>query len=320
MNNPDTSLSDRPALKARLEATLRAERRAVLLINSHARNGATSFQDAKRLLEERGLTVDPKFSALETNRLTELAIAAIEAGHRLIVVGGGDGTLSSVLPHFAYKDVVLGVLPLGTANSFARNLGIPVDLEGAIDIIMTGKVVDVDVGHIGEHYFSTVASVGLAANIARHMPGRVKKLFGRFAYPIVAISRLRHYRPFRCTITANGEETTTSALEVRIANGAYQGGVAVARGASAESRDLVLHVTTGHSIRNLLNVWFRLTVGARLHSKVFRTMRARRFVVDAKPRQYVCIDGEAFIHTPFEVRVAEQALLVVVPQDQQDLE
>ena len=306
--------------KAQLEADLRKERRAVLLVNRRSRRGRKFYSAAKQLLENRGITIDPQYSSLEASDLPKLIASALAEGHRFIIVGGGDGTLAAALRHFAYRDVVLGILPLGTANSFARTLGIPVDLESAVDVLASGKVVDVDLGRIGEQYFSTAAAVGLAARIARHMPPRLKKWLGRLAYPVVALAQLRRYGAFRCTISANGSQTTLDALEVRVANGAYQGGLAVAHGASAESRDLVVQVTTGRSIRKLLSVWLRLAAGVRPEPDELQTFRSTRFYIDAVPRQHVSVDGDAFIQTPFEVSVADQALLVMVPRDTRELE
>ena len=312
--------SSRDTAKAQLERDIKAVRRAVLLVNRRSRRGNQLYGDAKRLLEASGIELDPKYSSLAASRLSSLVADAIADGHRLIIVGGGDGTLSRVLPQFVHRDVALGILPLGTANSFARTLGIPLDMESAANVITSGKVVDVDVGRIGDAYFCTAASVGLAARIARHMPPRLKKWLGRMAYPLVALAQLRRFGAFRCTVTANGERMDVDALEVRVANAAHTGGVAVAREASAESRDLVAHVTTGRSIRKLLGVWLRLTAGVRPHPDEVRTIRSRRFAIDAVPAQHVAIDGEAFIKTPFEVSVAEQALFVMVPNDKHDLE
>jgi YegS/Rv2252/BmrU family lipid kinase len=311
---------DRRAQKLRLEQEIRSEHRAVLLVNRRSRRGERFYTKAKLLLEKRGITLDPEFSSPDTPDLSRLISDAIDQGHRFIIVGGGDGTLSPLLAQLVYRNVVLGILPLGTANSFARSLGIPVDLESAVDVLVAGQVVDVDLGRIGDHYFSTVASVGLAAKIARHMPARLKKWLGRLAYPLVALVQLRHYGAFRCTIRSNTDYKTLDALEVRVANAAYQGGVAVTREASAESRDLVVQVTTGRSVRKLLRVWLRLTAGVRPEPTDLQTFRGTNFFIDAVPKQYVSVDGDAFTETPFEANIAQQALFVMVPRDRRDLE
>jgi YegS/Rv2252/BmrU family lipid kinase len=306
--------------KLRLEQEIKSRRRAVLLVNRRSRRGEQFYSDAKRLLESRGVMLDPQVPSPKASALPGLVSDAVEHGHRFIIVGGGDGTLAPVLGQLAYGNVVLGILPLGTANSFARSLGIPMDLESAVDVLVSGKVVDVDLGRIDDHYFATAASVGLAAKIARHMPPRLKKWLGRFAYPLVALVQLRRHGAFRCTIRSEQGEQTLSALEVRVANSPYQGGVAITQEASEESRDLVVQVTTGRSVRKLLRVWLRLTAGARPEPSDVQTFRGTKFFIDALPKQHVSVDGDAIGRTPFNAAVAQQALLVMVPRDQQDLE
>lgn len=307
------------ARKALIDEKIKARRRAVLVVNKHSRRGKELHAEAKRLLEGRGIELDDRFSSPHQRDVCGGIPDAIKAGHRLIIVGGGDGTLSAAFSHIAKTEAVLGILPCGTANSFARSLGIPVDLDAAIDVIVSGKVVDVDLGRVGEHYFSTVASVGLAAKIARHMPRLLKKYLGRLAYPVVAIAQLRRFGAFQCTIVAPGQRHVVSALEVRVANAPYQGGVAVAKEADAESRDLVVKVTTGRSIGKLIRVWLRTTAGLSVDPEDVMVLRADRFSIDASPRQYVSVDGEAYIRTPFEACVAKQALLVMVPVDNREL-
>lgn len=308
-----------PARKALIEDEIRKRRRAVLVVNKRSRRGKELHARAQRLFESRGIELDDRFSSRDSSDVCAGIPEAIEAGHRLIIVGGGDGTLSAAFSHIAKTQAVLGILPCGTANSFARSLGIPVDLDAAIEVIVAGKVVDVDLGRVGDRYFSTVASVGLAAKIARHMPRDLKKYLGRLAYPIVAVAQLRRYGAFKCTIVASGEETVVSALEVRVANAPYQGGVAVAKEAGAESRDLVVKVTTGRSISKLIRVWLRTTAGLPVDPEDVMVLRAERFSIDASPSQYVSVDGEAYIRTPFEASVAKQALLVLVPPDNRKL-
>ena len=103
-------------------------------------------------------------------------------GRKFIILGGGDGSISSVVDHLAYASVVFGLLPLGTANSFARTLGIPLDLKGAIDVLVNGKVADVDLAKINEDYFANGSSIGMPAIVGRATPHSLKKWLGRGAY------------------------------------------------------------------------------------------------------------------------------------------
>src|SRR5690242_18809603 len=119
---PEPSAADRARCKARLDAAISGERRAVLVVNTRSRSGRDLYADAKRLLTRAGLRIDAAYPVRDPVRLPEIVQGAIAQGHKLIIVGGGDGTISSVVDCFAHRDTVLGILPLGTANSFARAL------------------------------------------------------------------------------------------------------------------------------------------------------------------------------------------------------
>ena len=107
-----------------LEQEIKRSRRAVLVVNTRSRYGAHAYSEAKRLLAEPGITLDAAYPVRNAERLQAIVQEEIVKGRKFIILGGGDGTISSVVDHFAYASVVFGVLPLGTANSFARTLGI----------------------------------------------------------------------------------------------------------------------------------------------------------------------------------------------------
>lgn len=140
--------------KQTLEKDIRAAASAVLIVNTYSRRGERLFFRAIDQLTAQGITIAAAYPVRDPVRLPEVINEAISRGHQLVVVGGGDGTISSIVDSFAYQDVVLGLLPLGTGNSFARTLGIPLSLEGAVDVIAHGKVADVDLGKVGEDYFA----------------------------------------------------------------------------------------------------------------------------------------------------------------------
>ena len=193
-------------------------------------------------------------------RLPEIVQGAIAQGHKLIVVGGGDGTISSVVDHFAYRDAVLGILPLGTANSFARALGIPLDLAGAAEILTGGgKVADVDLGRINDDYFANTAAIGLPALVGRNLPHGLKRWFGKFGYILTGAVLFARHKPFRAVLTEGSREIARidDALDILIANGPYQGGVKVADEAHPESRDLVIRIVKGGRKTDLLRTWAR---------------------------------------------------------------
>ena len=172
---------DRKLEKAGLEEEIKATRRAVLVVNTLSRRGAYTYSEAKRQLKKAGLMLDA-FPVRRPERMHEIVLDAIAQGHKFLIIGGGDGTISSVVDHFAYTRLVFGVLPLGTANSFACTLGIPLNLAGAIDVLINGKVADVDLGKINDDYFANGSSIGMPAVVGRATPHALKKWLGRAAY------------------------------------------------------------------------------------------------------------------------------------------
>jgi YegS/Rv2252/BmrU family lipid kinase len=318
---PQRSDKERRQLKADLERKIRTERRAVLVINARSRQGARSYEDAKRLLTHRGFCLAEDCALCDPARLPEVVAQAVAGGNQLVIVGGGDGTISAVVDSFAYRDVVLGLLPLGTANSFARGLGIPLNLPDAVEVLANGRVADVDLGLANEGYFANSLAIGLPAQIARAAPDRLKKVLGRAGYVVSAALKSASFRPFRCSVTAAGKtaQSFKSVVEVRVANGPYTGGILAAPEASVESRNLVMHIVKGQSRIALAINWLAIAAGRIPNDRDMETITATKFSLETVPAQYVSIDGEPATQTPLQLTIARQALNIIVPRQRDDI-
>jgi YegS/Rv2252/BmrU family lipid kinase len=307
-----TIVLDRKLEKAALTEEIKASRGAVLVVNTLSRRGAHSYSEAKRQLEKAGLTL-AAFPVRHPERIHEIVREAIAQGHKFIIIGGGDGTISSVVDHFAHMRVVFGVLPLGTANSFARTLGIPLNLTGAIDVLINGKVADVDLGKINDDYFANGSSVGMPAVVGRATPPALKRWLGRAAYALVAVSKFTRYRSFRCIVAVGDRKMCFDALDIKIASGGYQGGVLVASEANPDNGEILVQVLKGKSKWAIAKEWARLALHAPLRPGSIQEFRAPELRIDAIPKQYVAIDGEVIAQTPIQISVARNALLLMVP-------
>lgn len=240
-------LTERRRRKSALQAALQQERRAVLVVNTRSRRGERSYATAKRLLKEAGVRIEAAYPVRNAERLPDIVRSEIEKGRSLIIVGGGDGTVSSVVDDFAYRDVAFGLLPLGTANSFARTLGIPLDLAGAVEVIARGNVADIDLGAINGDYFANGAAIGLPSAIARATPHGLKRWPGRAAYPIVALNKLARLPAFECTVTVGDQSRTQRTLDIAIAISGYQGGALIAPDANVDDGRVVVQILKGVS-------------------------------------------------------------------------
>lgn len=289
-------------------------KQAILIVNTRSRVGAESFEQAKILLGEAGIALAEAHAVEDPGRLAETVRAAVEAAP-MVIVGGGDGTLSSAIDFFKDHDPVFALLPLGTANSFARALGIPLDLAGAIGVIANGVPRRIDLGCINGDYFGNSAVIGLAPLIAKTVPHKLKKYLGRTGYGLWAAKVSLGFRPFRLTVDYGHARSTVWATEVRIANGGYFGGVELVEGAEVDSGEIIVQVVTGRSKPNLLSSWVSNLLKLRHRDQWQAEIRAKQVRLTTDPVMEVTIDGELATKTPITVSVAPDAVVIAAPRE-----
>ena len=136
-------------------------RQATLIVNAHSRKGQALFETACQKLKAAGVSVTSAHAVTDPAELQPMVRAAVQRGTPMLIMGGGDGSLSGVVDELVGTNCVFAVLPLGTANSFARSLDLPLDLDGAIETIANGRRRRVDLGMIDGDYFVNGASIGL---------------------------------------------------------------------------------------------------------------------------------------------------------------
>jgi diacylglycerol kinase family enzyme len=160
-----------------------AQNRAALVVNTRSRNGERAFFLAIDRLQELDIQLGATYAIRDPTRLPETVREILDDGYEFLILGGGDGSVSSVVDFLANREVVFGLLPLGTANDFARTLEIPEDIEGACQAIARGKIVDVDLGLASGNYYASVASVGLGVEATQALSPWLKKAPGRWRIP-----------------------------------------------------------------------------------------------------------------------------------------
>ncbi len=130
---------------------------------------------------------------------------AVHDGCGTLFVAGGDGTLNEALNGVAgargLSETTFGVLPLGTGNDFAAALGIPTDIEGALDVLMRGQTVRVDVGHVNGRAFVNTSGGGFIAEVSQTVTPQLKTIAGRLAYLVGGAQVLLEYEPVRATLS-----------------------------------------------------------------------------------------------------------------------
>jgi YegS/Rv2252/BmrU family lipid kinase len=290
-------------------------REAILVVNAASRRGRDLFREASAKLEMAGVRLIEAHAVRNPKKLIPTVKKAVRSGAPMVIVGGGDGSLSSTVDEVVDRDCVFALLPLGTANSFARTLGIPLDLDGAIDTIAHGKRRRIDLGMIDGDYFANCAAMGLSPMIGEGIPHNLKRYLGRVGYLGWAAWCLLRFRPFRLTVRGDGVDETLWVTEVRIANGGHHGGVELIESAELDSGEIVIQAVTGRSKWRLLRDWYAKYWKLRSREETTREFHGRRMEITTRPRQRISIDGEVTAKTPCVAKVAEYAIEVVVPAE-----
>lgn len=291
-----------------------AARRIAIIVNAKSRRGQKLFHAACAGLAARGFEITAAHAVRHPRQLGRILAETIAAGHDVIAVGGGDGTLASAAGRMANRPLVMAILPLGTANSFARTLGIEPELAPALDVIAGGDLARVDVVRIGDSFFVNSATVGIPARIAEDIPPGLKRWFGRVGYLAYGCYKFLKLQHFEATISRPGEpDICEDVVEIRIGNGPFVGGLRVIDGADPESRDVVIQLVRGRFAAALAGVWAANLAGWRPARGRVQECRAAAFTLSCSPRQPISIDGETGTCTPVEVAVQPGALHLVVP-------
>jgi YegS/Rv2252/BmrU family lipid kinase len=289
-------------------------REAALIVNVHSRRGEATFEQAKQKLEDAGVKLITAEAVTDPDRLQDCVRQAVAAGAPMVIVGGGDGSLSGTVDELVGKGCVFGVLPLGTANSFARTLGIPLDIDGAVEVIASGQRRRIDLGMIDRDYFVNAASLGLSPMIGQTVPAKLKRYLGRVGYLVWAVKCSIGFRAFRLTINDGTRERRMWSTEVRILNGGYHGGVELSDRADVDSGELVVQAVVGRSHARLAWDWYAKFFKLRDRNSHTEEFRGKSFRIETRPRQRISIDGEVLAATPAMAKVAVGAIDVAVPR------
>ncbi len=253
--------------------------------------------------------------------ITALAESAAKSAARVVVAGGGDGTLNAVATALVGTDKTLGVLPLGTLNHFAKDLHIPLDLDAATATVIAGRVARVDVGEVNGRIFLNNSSLGLYPSLVRQREKQQRQGHTKWlAFLWAALVVFKRYPFMSVRLNVDGRELVSRTPLVFIGNNEYEmDGLNVGGRACLDAGQLSLHVTHKAGRGRLVLLALRALFGRLRAAQDFDSMCAREVWIETRRRRLrVATDGEITVmQTPLHYRVLPGELRVLVPQAEQ---
>ena len=289
---------------------------ALLLVNGHSRQGREQFEKTISLLREAGLPIKEAILArdkAETQRLLQREIAE---GAQMVIAGGGDGTLSMCANYLAGTPVALAALPLGTGNTFARSVGLPIQLEDAIQTIAEGHIEAIDVGKCNGEVFLNSVSLGFSAALAGALTGEVKKKLGLLAWPVTGIKMASRHRPLLLRVSSEQETFVARTHQLMVANGRYvAGSFKASEEASVQDNELTVFALGGASRGEFIKAAILWAFKHDFNGPGTHFFETQKLTVRSLGRAATAnVDGETDHQTPLEIEVWPRALRVVVPR------
>ena len=275
-----------------------------------------AYEETMAFLQEHGWQVE-LWPTDGPGDAQKLARRAVEQRISVVIAAGGDGTINEVIQGLAGSETALGVLPTGTVNVWAREMGIPLDSAKAREILVHGQTRRIDLGLVNERYFLLMVGIGFDGEVAQAVERKPLKRLGVLGYVLAALWFGPGYAGFPLTLRVDdADPVRTRALQIVIGNTQLYGG-AFKFTWLARCDDGLLDLCVVHK-RGMLGRWvvvrdFALNLERRRLWVRYNTFK--KVTIETKDPVAIQVDGDPAGHTPATFEVVPGALKVIVPQD-----
>jgi lipid kinase YegS len=284
--------------------------RHLVLVIHGARAELPALRDLVARVRDAGHRVDVRVT-WEGGDAAGFTQDAVARGADTVVAAGGDGTVNEVVNGLSGSDVPLGILPVGTANDFARQVGIPLEPDAAMDVILTRKPVRVDSAELNGRRFLNVSTGGVGAEATAETPTEAKEALGMLAYAITGVKKLVELAPRRAYFAGPGFEYRGDFLVFAVGNGRATGGAtALTPRASLTDGLLDLCIVEGMPRADFARLVLKLKRGDHLAEPGVRYVQLPELHVEAQDAISVNVDGESTDHFRLQYRARPHDLLV----------
>ena len=264
-------------------------------------------------VREKGHTVRPCVT-WEAGDASLLAAEAADRGCDAVVALGGDGTVNEVVNGLAGRDVPMGIIPIGTANDFARQVGIPLDTDHAMDVILRRKPMRIDTGELNGRRFLNVSTGGIGAEATAETPADAKEQLGALAYAITGVRKLGDLAPRRARFSGPGFEYEGDYMIFAVGNARVTGGgTAITPFASVTDGLLDLCIVEGVARREFMGLVLAVRRGEHVDDERVVYVQLPELLIESEEPISVNLDGEPCEETRLVYRARPHDLLIHLP-------
>lgn len=263
--------------------------------------------------QQYGYIVEPY--RIQRDESISNAFDSIDNDFKYILIAGGDGTIDSVVNEMKHKniDIPIGVLPVGTANDFAKNIvGMPQDIEKALIQILESEEKYLDLGKINEKYFVNVASAGVFTDVSQKIDVHLKNTMGKMAYYIKGLEEIPNIRKLKVKVESKDFKFDGNMYLMLIFNGKTAGNLKLAQSSEADDGLLDVIIVKSDIVRNALNNFIVMLKKRDIYEMdgvlCFKTDKV---TIECDEDIVTDIDGEKGPEFPLKISCARKALKVL---------
>lgn len=279
----------------------------------------------KKINEVAGILSEgiEEFTLIHTKKSGDAERIAKERGkdYDIVILLGGDGTVHEGVNGLATLDnpPIIGILPGGTSNDFAKGINMPQKLNNAAKTIIEGKTSKIDIGKVNDRYFTNFFGVGLVTKISEGTDKKTKDLMGRVSYYISAIRNMRDEDTFEFTLETNESTIEDEAAMVIAINGNFVGSIEVPKkDISMEDKLLDIFIIYKAGVSLILKyLTQKETLEENIENEQIKHIQASEFKLTTKEDLKVDTDGEVYMKTPAKVSLKEKNLTFIVGNTQE---
>ena len=299
--------------------------KAMLIYNPAAghRGMVRELQDAMIYLEDRGWQIVWR-QTRGSGDATTYAREAAGSGFDVAIAAGGDGTIGQVVNGIAGTETALGVIPVGTTNVWAREVGLPYStplyqdsVQDAVEMLADGQLRVVDLGRVNGIYFLMWVGIGLDAEVTAEVENRpeVKRRFGQLFFAITALTKALSLKGTRASIVLDGERLSQRVLLIVASNIQLYGGIMrIAPMASMTDGLLDISIFRGYTGLMAYIHFFSIMIGTHTRNPEITYHQGQRMTIETSRPLPVHLDGDVIGTTPLEIEVVPKMLRVIVPK------